>query len=29
MGKMEQRIVDQNTEIKELREKVTTLMGKT
>ena len=28
MGKMEQRIVDQNLEIKELTEKVKTLMGK-
>ena len=28
MGKMEQRIVDQNVEIKELTEKVKTLMGK-
>ena len=28
MGKMEQRIVDQNQEIKELTEKVKTLMGK-
>ena len=28
MGKMEQRIVDQNVEIKDLTEKVKTLMGK-